>query len=287
MSAVIQRLTEWGARQPLVRALLLTSSRANPHAPLDRLSDYDVILYVADPTAFVRSDSWLEAFGEPLVLFRDRRERAGLPEHTRLVLYADGYKIDFTVAPVASMRQARVAPRLPDALDVGYRVLVDKDRLTDGLPAPTYTAHIPPRPTAADFSALVEEFWWETTYVAKNLWRDELLPAKYSLDCVLRLDLLRRMVEWSIETERGWSWQPGVYGRGFKRALSPELWAALEATCAGAAREENWRALFAMTDLFRKVAGTVADSLGYAYPHDLDARVMQHLLHVRHLGQHR
>jgi len=41
--------------------------------------------------------------------------------------------------------------------------------------APSYQAHIPKRPTQAQYQALVEEFWWSATYVARSLWREELI----------------------------------------------------------------------------------------------------------------
>ena len=46
--AIIHRLVQWGERQELVRAMLLTSSRTNPVAPVDALSDYDIIVVVTD-----------------------------------------------------------------------------------------------------------------------------------------------------------------------------------------------------------------------------------------------
>ena len=42
---VVRQLTQWAKHQESVRAMLLTSTRANPHASVDFLSDYDVILF--------------------------------------------------------------------------------------------------------------------------------------------------------------------------------------------------------------------------------------------------
>ncbi len=43
---VVRRLVEWANGKDAVRAMLLTSTRANPHAPVDVFSDYDVVLVV-------------------------------------------------------------------------------------------------------------------------------------------------------------------------------------------------------------------------------------------------
>src|SRR6185369_6484326 len=121
---------------------------------------------------------------------------------------------------------------------------LDKDGQTAGWPPPTCQAYIPPRPTAAEYRALVEEFWWSTTYLAKSLWRDELVFARFIADHEIKVESLRRMLEWRIELDHGWALRPGVLGRGIKRRLPPELWRALEQTYVGPEIEANWQALW-------------------------------------------
>ncbi len=128
---------------------------------------------------------------------------------------------------------------------------------------------------------MVEEFWWETSYVAKNLWRDELLPAKYSFEVVMKLELLRRVLEWRVETDHDWSLRPGVLGKVLKKRLDPETWKELESTYVGTDLEGNWQALFATTALFRRMALEVAERLGLSYPHQLDQRMSAYLQGVR------
>ena len=280
---VIERLIRWAERQPLVRTLILESSRARDEAPIDALSDFDVALVVSDVRPFVESDAWLSDFDTPLVRFHDSGLTLEIPTYNRLVLYADHTKIDYLVWPVELLRRIVADSRLPDVLDWGYRVLLDKDGLADRLPLPTRTAYIPARPARDEYLALVEEFWWEATYVAKNLWRDELVQAKYNLDYVMKLDLLRRLLEWRIELDHDWSHKPGVAGGGLKKLLPADLWSALERTYAGVGIEENWEALFATNSLFRSVARAVGAALGYEYPDALDGGVTAYLEAVRNL----
>jgi aminoglycoside 6-adenylyltransferase len=278
---VVARLAAWAESDERVRALLLTSSRVVDTAPRDIFSDYDVIVVVADSQVFAEEDAWLRAYGEPLVRFHDAIVVFGMITYTRLLLYTDCTKIDYTVWPSELPRRIREERRLPDGLDWGYRVLLDKDGLAEGWTAPTRTAYIPARPTEAEYRALIEEFWWEATYVAKNLWRDELLPATHNLACVMKLDLLRRLLEWRVEIDHRWAWRPGVLGRGLKRMLPAEIWAELERTYAGAGIAEQWEALCATTSLFRRVAIDVGEALGYAYPRNLDDRVTAYLQSMR------
>ena len=280
---IIARLVRWADRQPLIRALILTSSRANPAAPVDILSDYDLIVVVTDLDFFARDDSWLRGFGRPLVMLPGSYDSDGMKSLMRLTLYDDGVKVDYSVWPVEMLQRVLREPTLPESLDVGYRVLVDKDNQTHALQPPTYRAHIPARPTAEEFYALVEEFWWETGYVAKNLWRDELMQAKYNLDFVMKTELLRKLLEWRIEIGHDWSIKPGALGRELKKHLDPHTWDQLAATYVGADLEENWQALFRTTALFRRVALEVGHALGYTYPDDLDQEMTRHLQTIRNL----
>src|SRR5262249_48801119 len=184
--SVLGRVSLWAAHHEMVRAVVLESSRAMSGAPIDVLSDYDVLLIVTDPQLFAEDQAWLSYFGTPVVSFRDADQIWGFATFARLVLYEDGTKVDHIIWPAALLRQVVERETLPDLLDWGYLVLLDKDGLATRLPTPTYTAHIPARPSNREFQALIEEFWWETTYVAKHLWRDDLMCAKYNLDVVMK-----------------------------------------------------------------------------------------------------
>ena len=280
---VLARLAAWGEADPSIRALVLTSSRARADESVDALSDFDLIVAVDDAEAFVVDDAWVSAFGEPLVRWGDQSEVHGMTTYFRGVVYSDGIKVDYTIWPDALLERVAEAEVLPDALDVGYRVLLDKDGRTSGWPAPTYRAHIPAQPTEAEYRALVEEFWWDTTYVAKALWRGEVVFAKFALEYDAKIVAVRRFLEWRIQLDRDWSLRPGAYGRSLERHLPSDIWSELAATYVGTDIEDNWDALFRTTALFRHVATEVGEALGYAYPLDVDEAVTAHIEAVRQL----
>lgn len=279
---VIQQLVQWAERQPLVCAVILTSSRAIPHAHTDAFSDYDVILVLREIKSFYDDRGWLETFGSVLALYRDPLiiDR-GLERSVYVTQYESGLKIDFSLWPVELLKRIASEPALPPEFDAGYQVLLDKTHLTDGLPPPTYSSYIPKPPTDPQYQTTMEEFFLDTTYVAKYLWRDDLVAAKYILDHSLKQVYLLRMLEWRIEIDHNWSVKPGPYGRGLKRWLPPDLWADLEDTYTGAALDSNWSALFRTIDLMRRVAIEVSHRLGYTYPENLERRVRRYLQTVR------
>jgi aminoglycoside 6-adenylyltransferase len=284
---VLAPLIAWAETEPAVQAMVMTSTRARPDGPVDLLSDYDVIVLVDDVPAFVAREAWLEARPGSLARWGDESERFGEPTVFRGVVYSDGTKIDWSIWPDTLLELVAAAPELPDQLDVGYRVLLDKDGRTSGWPPATHRAHIPHPPAADEYRAIVEEFWWSTTYVAKSLWRSEVVHAKFALDTDAKLGALRPMLEWLIELGRDWSWKPGAYGRGLEQALPSDLRAELEATYVGAGIEENWEALFRTTALFRRAAREVGDALGFEYPQDVDDGVTAQLERVRALAPDR
>ncbi len=280
---VLALLTEWADSQDAVRAMLLTSTRAVPQAMVDRMSDYDIILVVHDILPFHVDRTWLQVFGEVVVGYWDPiqpAEGSDTLAFGSVIQYADGLKIDFTLWPIELLQRVTNEHKLPTELDAGYLVLLDKDGLTKGLQAPTYTGYIPTRPSEEVYQKTIEDFFSDAPYAAKCLWRGELLPLKWCLDYDMKHLFLRQILEWHMECDHNWSVAPGALGKGLKKWLRPELWAELESTYAGAEPEDNWDALLRTIALFRWAAREVGVQLGYSYPEDLDRRTTDYVKQV-------
>jgi aminoglycoside 6-adenylyltransferase len=282
---VIRQFAEWGAAQDLVRAMILTSSRAVPNAPVDAFSDYDVILILRDIHPYFADRGWLGDFGPVLAVYRDPiLLQDGWEKSGYVVQYENGFKADFTLWPVALLQKIATDPQLPDEFDAGYQIILDKDHLTDGLQAPTYAAYIPRPPSQTAYQEKIEELFLDAAYVAKFLWRDDMMAAKFILDNMMKQEYLLPMLEWRSEIDHNWSVKPGPYGRRLKRWLRPDLWGELETLYTGVNVAANWAALFKTIDLMRRVAIEVGDLLGYIYPQDLDARAIAYLQKVQQLA---
>lgn len=106
------RLVAWAGQHVLIRASLLTSTRASNPASVDLLSDYDVILYVAEVAPFGDRERWLPALGTVLVRMSPIEARVfdGLPGYSEGVIYDDGTKADFNIVPVELLRRLRLPP---------------------------------------------------------------------------------------------------------------------------------------------------------------------------------
>ena len=285
---VINGLIHWAEPQESIRAMLMTSTRAIPGTSVDALSDYDVVLIVEDIHPFFEERSWLEDFGEVLVVYWDPilpDPDTGLEKTANVTQYASMLKIDFTLYPVPWLQRVAQAPSLPAELDAGYRVLLDKDHLTEGMKQPTYSAYIPARPTNETYQRWIQEFFSDAPYVAKCLLRDELLPAKWCLDYDMKHVYLRPVLEWRMEMDHNWSIPVNYLGKGLKKRLPSGIWTQLEGCYVGADVAENWEALFRTLALFRQVALEVGQELGYRYPLDLDERVTDFVKKMRQAGE--
>lgn len=283
---LIPTLIQWATAHDSIRAMLLTSTRAIPTAHVDLLSDYDVILVVRDIQPWVDDRAWLNDFGEVLVVYWDPSQPDpvfGLEQCGNVTQYAAGLKIDFRLWPVALLQQIVAAPALPAELDAGYRVLLDKDHLAGALRSPTGRAYVPTPPTRATYLTLINDCLSDAPYVAKGLWRDELLPAKWCLDYDMKHTYLRQLLEWRVELDHNWSVPVGWLGKGLKKRLPPDIWAALEQTYVGAEPADNWAALERTLALFRRVAVEVGEQLGYPYPDDLHQRVCAYVEQIKQL----
>lgn len=264
MDAVLERIVAWASGEDAVRLVVLTSTRARGDG--DELSDYDVIVALRDLDAFDPS-----VLGTPAARWGDEHLVHGTTTYFRGVVYDDGLKVDWTLWPVG-VAELVAEHGLSDDLDVGHRVLLDKDGVTARWPEPTQRAHIPMRPTEAEYLALVEEFWWSATYAAKARARGERFFERFVLEIDLTHTVLRRMLEWLVETERDWQWKPGAYGRGLERELAADVAADL------AAAEGSFERT---VQLFRRVAHDVGDALGYPYPQYADDAVSAYVLKTR------
>ena len=261
-----------------IRAVIMNGSRVNPNARRDIFQDFDIVYFVTDVDSFRDDDGWIKRFGEIMILQMPEAMRDPPPTNngrfSYLMQFTDGNRIDLTLFPVAKLEQFH-----RDSLSL---LLLDKDGIFQRFPAPSESDYLPGPPTAKAFSDCCNEFWWVCLYVAKGLWREEILYARYMLDHVVREQLMK-MLTWHVAIKEQFLRNPGYRGKYLQQYLEPELWTMLEKTYSDAGYENTWDALYMICDLFRVVANRVADHFGFDYPQSDDEKVTTHLKRVRSL----
>jgi aminoglycoside 6-adenylyltransferase len=259
-----------------IRAVIMNGSRTNPDAPRDIFQDFDILYLVTDVASFRDDPNWIKRFGEIMIL--QIPEAMQDPPATDdggfayLMQFADGNRIDLGLFPLDRLGELK-----EDSLS---RLLLDKDGIFEPFAPPSDRDYLPRPPTAKAFDDCCNEFWWVCPYVAKGLWREEIVYAKCMLDQVVR-EQLEKMLAWYVGVQTDFLGNPGKFGKYLDRYLEPELWDMLQKTYADAGYDNTWDALFTMCALFRLIANRVAEHFGFDYPQGDDDRVSAHLAHVR------
>lgn len=276
---VLEEFLNWAQSNKNVRAVVITSSRVNPNAYVDIFSDYDIELIVTRLQDFSKNEKWIFNFGNVIAGIKE----INFKSLTQLVLYQDGVRIDFQLYSVSEFIKRTRLTSIPKHWDVGYKILLDKDGVTLSLPQPTNTLFNIVKPTEKEFTTLIKDFWWDTTYVAKSLWRDEIFYAKYMFDTLIHHNYLKSLIEWYIGSQHEWRININKNGRCFKRYLDNENWGNVLKTFADSDTERNWESLFATTQFFSRIAAELAGKLNYEYPMAVEKDIIEYLKKIRQL----
>ena len=264
-----------------IRAVIMNGSRANPNAPRDPFQDFDIVYIVTDVEPFRKNLEWIKRFGDMMIL-QMPDDMGDLASDTGgsfgyLMQFMDGNRIDLGLFTLSQWKEHG---KDRDSLSL---LLLDKDGIIEPFPPASEAAYLPKPPTAKAFADCCNEFWWVSPYVAKGLWRGEILYAKCLFDEVLRNEQLMKMLTWHIGLKTDFQVNPGKLGKYFQKYLEPELWDALLKTFSDASYENTWDALFAACDLFRRAAIPIATHYGFEYPFEDDRKVTAYLAHIRSL----
>ena len=185
-----------------------------------------------------------------------------------LMIFEDGIKIDLSIVPVELLGNYLKNDGL-------IKLLLDKDGLVPNPPIPSDEKFWIDKPSAAFFDDCCNEFWFVSTYVAKGLFRKELLFASYHMEHVAREQLFS-MLSWKIGVAYGYGFSIGKHNKYINKYLTANEWALLMKTYCMDSILNCWSALDSAHELFRQASHFVADNLGYLYP-DYDPQVTRYI----------
>lgn len=277
----LKSIIDWAANNQDISAVLLTSSLVNPLAPVDEFSDLDIEIVFEHNAGYISDNTWIQNFGTPIAMIEEDETHFGDQHAMKMVLYDDEVKVDFKLYSKHKFVEQIIQNQLPEDWDIGYKVLIDKNGITQKMHKPTYRVSIIKKPTEKDFQQTVKDFWWDTTYVAKCLKRDEIFYAKFMSETIIRTAYIIPIIEWYIAVQHDWNITTNKHGRLFKKYLSADMWRKTEETFSGSNIEDNWNALFAMTGLVSKIGIQLAEELGYQYPTKLETDIQNYLNSLR------
>lgn len=256
-----------------VRAVLLNGSRANPNAKKDSFQDFDIVYVVTELDTFTSDHSWVEDFGEIMIMQRPDENPVYKEEHREnkfayLMQFMDGNRIDLTLH----------VQKEEESMDSLTEVLVDKDGQFNNLPTSHESDYYVRKPSLEELNACSNEFWWVSTYVAKGLWRKEMPYARAMIEGPVR-QMVKKMLSWSIGVEHDFRVNIGSQAKYLEDYLSEQRWAHYFSSYKNGNYDEMWCCLFTLCDLFRDVHSEVASSL--VYPYRSEEKVYHYLVDVK------
>jgi len=260
-----------------IRAVLLTGSKADPNAKKDIFQDFDIIYIVIEKETFLNNHSWIDIFGERLILQLPEEMTFGEKDNYAfhyLMRFTDGNRIDLTLFPI---------DKLATEFKLGSltTLLLDKDKLFENLPPPGNKDYLIKCPTEKYFADCCKEFWWVSTYIGKGLWRNEITYAKEMFEIPVRAMFLK-IIEWHIGIETKFTVSFGNAGRNMKYHLSPELYDKILSTYPDSNIDNIWSSLFVMTELFNDLACKIANKMKFSYNEAEAQNVIKYLRWIQH-----
>ncbi len=277
MFDLILRVAEADER---VRAVYMNGSRANPHVEKDIYQDYDIVYVVTETQSFLQNKSWINIFGEIAIVQEPDSNDLGwgtdcdfTKSYGWLILFKDGNRIDLHIM----VRETAMEHYLSDSLTVP---LMDKDHLLPQIPPSSDADYRIKVPAKQVYNGCCNEFWWCLNNVAKGIKRDQIPYAMRMYTQVVHVEL-DKMVEWYIAMDHEDSVSTGMWGKYYKKYLSPELYEKYLKTYSDGNPENLWNAIFIACDLFRSLALQVSDHLGYVYCKQDDENMVSYITHIK------
>lgn len=263
MEELLKKIIAWGESEDNIKVMILTGSQISGKG-IDKFSDLDIAVFGDDFEKFTKNHVWMKEFGNVWV-YESLTTKEGYP--TRLIIFEGGKKVDFSFWPLYEIEKLTKSQELPPVYNRGYKVLIDKQDLTDKLPKATNVIKST-KPSEEEFISTVNEFWFEIWHVAKHLKREDLWHAKFR-DWTTK-ELLLKMIEWYEKSNQGWDLDTYYLGVKMKNWVSKDVWEQLQECFSHFDSQDSQDKILSTAKLFSRLAKSVAEKLGYKYPQEVE-----------------
>jgi aminoglycoside 6-adenylyltransferase len=263
-----------------VLAVYMNGSRTNPNVKKDKYRDYDIVFVVAETQSFINDRSWISVFGDFAIVQEPDFNDFGwglnhdfTRSYTWLMLFTDGNRIDLGI----KVLDCALEDYLSDTLCIK---LLDKDNILPDISESNDSLYHIKQPTKQQYDGCCNEFWWCLNNVAKGIARDQMPYAQRMYMQIVHIEL-EKMVEWYIAIQHDFLVSTGMWGKYFKKYLSPDLYEQYAKTYSDSNYENLWTAIFTACNLFRNIAKQVAMHLKCTYNQRDDDGIMGYLEKMR------
>ena len=261
-----------------IRAVVLWGSRADKDATHDRYCDFDVVYIVEDIRSFTRDISWLNYWGEMLILqmpndwYKHRYDYNGTGSFVYLMQFKDGTRIDLTLIEKKNIDEL-VQEKEPRT------VLLNKDEDMQIGDITENTAFLIKRPDAKEYFDTCNEFWWLSVNVAKGICREEFCFVKMFME-QYQMEMLHKMISWKIGIKHDFAVTTGKADKYFKRYLPDGEMSRIMNLYPSGDYNNIREKLFSMFDYFGELSEEVGNHFGFEVRREEAKNVRAHVEHM-------
>ncbi|MCH4886233.1 aminoglycoside adenylyltransferase [Acidaminobacter sp. JC074] len=273
---MLEMILSYAENDERVRAVTLNGSRASQTALKDKYSDFDIVYFVEDVRDFTKEKSWIEVFGDILIVqysmdwYSHPYDYSSRELFIYLIQFADGHRIDLSLVDLSKMDEFLQKSKEPTC------VLLNKDNfkeLNDTFDESKF--HVK-EPTEFEFNNTSNEFRWMSIYITKGLCRRQIYYAKYAYD-VLLMEMFMKMIRWKIGIDHDFKITLGSFNKYFNRYLSQEEMNKIHNIFPNGSYEDIWDKLFFIYDFFHELEKEVREYYSYSVDEKEVIRVRKYL----------
>jgi aminoglycoside 6-adenylyltransferase len=245
-----------------IRIVTMEGSRLNKNAPKDRFQDFDITYIVTDMESYKADDSWLDVFGERIIMQKPESMAMFPPTLgnwlSYLMTFEDGNRIDLKLAPINEL------DKYFSWADSLLKILLDKDSVCPPVEkASDINFHIK-RPSSEFVDDCCNEFWHLSTYVTKGLCRKEYLYAIRHME--LMKGQMLTMISWRVGIETSFSLSVGKAYKYLDKYVPENLWRSIQQSYSYDSLDGLWDSLIRSCNIFNEATLFVANELKYECP---------------------
>jgi len=273
--AILDLIIEFAKMDPNIQAVTMNGSRVNKNSICDEYSDFDIQYIVNDIERYIIDKKWIGFFGDPLITqepedwFSHEYNHESKNQYPFLIQFHDGNRIDLTFVHRDKLSQfnAEIEPR-KILLNKNSELLIDEISETSSFDIA--------KPSAKEFSNIVNEFLWLSLYVLKGIRRNEIPYAKEFFDRY-EIDLLCKVVSWKIGIRNGFGTSLGKSYKYLKNYLSEDEMARFTGIYPNGTAADIYKKLLDMMDLFQETAVYVAQNLNFELDNDQITNIRKYI----------
>ncbi len=254
-----QKLCKYAGLDEDIKAVIAIGSSVRSDVPADKYSDLDLII-VSDAPDRWYSGEYPALLGIVSISFIEPTLGGG---KERRCIYDADRDVDMIIFTPLQFENALKDGVAEWVMNRGWELLYDDGSYAEMIPQFTMLKVTHEIMSAEEFENTVNDFFFHNIWACKKLRRGELWSAKMCIDSYLKVLLLKMLEQYQLCLDNSDVWHDG---RFLDRWADGSVLDELKDCFAHYNSDDCQRALMATHRLFARLARTVADKRGHAYP---------------------